>query len=116
MQALGTLGSASEADAISSDGTIVGWSTLKSGFRAPFIWTASGGMKQLGTVTNAIALGINSSGQVVGSSDLGLYVPYVWDAKTGSIQNADSPTISPLELMANAQLSVRPGRKPSGVR
>jgi probable HAF family extracellular repeat protein len=87
MQALGTLGNASEADAISSDGTIVGWSTLKSGFRAPFIWTALGGMKQLGTVTNAIALGINSSGQVVGSSDSGLHVPYLWDAKTGSIQN-----------------------------
>jgi probable HAF family extracellular repeat protein len=86
MQPLGTLGNASHATAISSDGTIVGWSELTNGSRAPFIWTASGGIKQLGTVIGAEAYGVNSNGQVVGTSEFAPYMPYVWDAKTGAIQ------------------------------
>ena len=104
MQALGTLGNSSEADAISSDGTIVGWSELKNGFRAPFVWTASGGMKQLGTVINAIALGINSSGQVVGASGLHPSRPYLWNASTGSI--TDLGTLGKSEGGASAINSV----------
>jgi hypothetical protein len=44
-------------------------------------------MRQLGSVLNAEAYGINLSGQIVGASASGLYVPYVWDAKTGAVQN-----------------------------
>jgi uncharacterized membrane protein len=87
MQTLGTLGINSRATAISRDGTIVGWFEQQGGFDEPFIWTVSGGMKQLGSVLNADAYGINLSGQVVGASASGLYVPYVWDAKTGAVQN-----------------------------
>ncbi len=84
MQDLGTLGTGTDAQAISINeaGQVIGWSYISSnpspfcadGFLTTdsFIWNKEGGMKDLGTLggTCTLAGALNARGQVVGSSNL----------------------------------------------
>ena len=70
---LGTFGTQSWVEscacAISNSGLIVGWSALDSGETHAFIWSAAGGMQDLGLLPGATwaqAFGVNDAGQVVG--------------------------------------------------
>jgi probable HAF family extracellular repeat protein len=67
---LGTLGgSFSGANGINDSDQVVGRSDTASGHVHAFLWTATSGMQDLGTVgTHSAAYGINDSGQVVGQS------------------------------------------------
>jgi len=66
LQDLGTLGGCcSQATAINNSGQVVGWSFPPNGSPAhPFVWTAEGGMHDLGFPGEAYA--INNAGQAVG--------------------------------------------------
>jgi len=84
MQDLGTLGTGTDAQAISinESGQVIGWSYISSasspfcadGFLTTdsFIWNEEGGMKDLGTLggTCTLAAALNDHGQVVGTSNL----------------------------------------------
>ncbi len=73
-QDLGTLpgGSWSAAYGINDAGTVVGYGTLGSGICRGFIWTAGGGMTEIGTFggANSYAYAVNQSGEVVGEASL----------------------------------------------
>ncbi|MGA8213015.1 MAG: hypothetical protein WB799_05445, partial [Candidatus Sulfotelmatobacter sp.] len=63
-------GASSKAQAINVFGQIVGWSSTKEENKHAFSWTESGGMQDLGVLkdrSESQAVGINASGQVVGS-------------------------------------------------
>jgi probable HAF family extracellular repeat protein len=70
---LGTLGGiSSEATGLNELGQVVGWSQTTSGDTHAFVWTAAGGMVDLGTLqggTFSSAAAINERGQVVGWGD-----------------------------------------------
>ena len=73
MKSIGTLpnGSVSEAYDINASGQVVGYSyTTSTGTPHAFLYSASTGMKDLGTLGGSFshALGINDSGQVVGNA------------------------------------------------
>jgi probable HAF family extracellular repeat protein len=62
-------GTTSRAYGINSAGQVVGYSTIANGLHA-FLWSASGGMQDLGTLggNTSDAYAINSAGQVVGGA------------------------------------------------
>lgn len=65
---LGTLGTNSFATGINASGQVVGMSNLSSGARRAFLWTATGGMVNLGTLggSESEATGINRVGTIIG--------------------------------------------------
>ncbi|HVE24116.1 MAG TPA: hypothetical protein VNC22_01870 [Sporichthya sp.] len=65
-------GSATFAAAINDAGQVVGWSNTPEGRSHAFLWTADGGMHDLGTLGgfHSFATDINSAGQVTGYADL----------------------------------------------
>jgi probable HAF family extracellular repeat protein len=66
-------GSYSQAYGINNSGQVVGAAISSRGMMNPFLWSASGGMQDLGTLGggwNSYAYSINNSGQVVGTSQL----------------------------------------------
>jgi probable HAF family extracellular repeat protein len=65
-------GSWSSAYGVSNAGTVVGYGNLGNGLFRGFVWTASGGMEELGTFggNNSYATAINGSGEVVGHASL----------------------------------------------
>jgi probable HAF family extracellular repeat protein len=90
MQALGTLGGLdSEAYGINGSGEVVGFSTTAAGFGHAFLWDSSNGMQDLGTPAGgdmSIGLGINASGQVVGTWYLSgeqFFHAFLWDSTNG---------------------------------
>jgi len=86
---IGSLGSGGTiATAISNTSMVAGASVTTQGGYHAFIWTQSGGMKDLGTLpngTSSIAWGVNSSGQVVGDSydGAGKSHAFLWTAASG---------------------------------
>jgi probable HAF family extracellular repeat protein len=87
MHDLGSLGGSGYADGINNVGQVVGYyATPEPAYRA-FLWTASGGMQDLGTLGGdfAIASGINSAGQVVGGASTapGEVHAFLWTAASG---------------------------------
>jgi probable HAF family extracellular repeat protein len=72
VESLGKLpgGTFSNAQAINNDGQVVGFADGAAGTRRPFIWTETGGMRDLGVPVGLVggqAHQINDNGQVVGS-------------------------------------------------
>jgi probable HAF family extracellular repeat protein len=67
MHSLGTLGgTTSTAYALNSSGQIFGWANTASNTQEAFSWTPSHGMRSLGAGSNSVALGVNTSDEVVG--------------------------------------------------
>jgi probable HAF family extracellular repeat protein len=102
MQDLGTLGTGTNAQAVSinESGQVIGWSYISSnpspfcadGFLTTdsFIWDKEGGMKDLGTLggTCTLADGMNNKGQVVGTSNLtGDIMQHAFIWQNGSMQD-----------------------------
>ena len=79
-------GFASEGWGVNGSGSVVGVSLSAAGERA-FIWTATGGMQDLGSLggTNSSAVAINETGTVVGYADSasGASVAFRWTASDG---------------------------------
>jgi probable HAF family extracellular repeat protein len=65
-------GNWSSAYGINSAGSVVGYGNIGNGTFRGFVWTAGGGMQELGTFggNNSYATAINSSGEVVGHASL----------------------------------------------
>ena len=65
---LGTLGRHSIATALNDQGQVVGYSGVANGLNHAFLWSATAGMRDLGSIgnTNSRATAINSHGQVMG--------------------------------------------------
>lgn len=90
---LGTLGGtsldSSVAEGINTRGDVVGWSTINGQAHA-FLWTASAGMRDLGTLggPSSAALAIDDAGQVVGwaVSAAGNRHAFVWTETTGMVR------------------------------
>jgi probable HAF family extracellular repeat protein len=86
IQELGTLsgGSWSSAYAINDAGTVAGYGSIGSIFRG-FVWTAKGGLVQLGTLggNNSYAMGINASGEVVGNSNVASGYAHAFESNGG---------------------------------
>ena len=61
---------AGSGEAVNDRGDIAGYSFTASGARHAFVWTRSGGMKDLGTLGGAesVAMGINAKGDIAGWS------------------------------------------------
>lgn len=93
LQNLGTLGgNVSQAFGVNSQGEVVGHSTLADESRRAFIWTASEGMQDIGTLGGETkADRINDASQVVGYSNLpdGTRHAFLWEAST-EIQDLNS--------------------------
>jgi probable HAF family extracellular repeat protein len=74
MHDLGTLGgNRSSAEAVNSEGTAVGWSTIPGGATRACLWTTVGDILDLNTLVDPalgwvlnVAYGINDEGQIVG--------------------------------------------------
>ena len=84
---IGTLpgGATSEALGINNRGHITGTAALPSGAFDAFIWTRSGGMRDIGTVqegVNTYGFAINDNDEVVGFTD-GTEQPFYWSEATG---------------------------------
>jgi probable HAF family extracellular repeat protein len=75
-------GKQSVANGISDAGQVVGWFYPGDGFLHAFVWTANGGVQDLGQ--NSGAIGVNNLGQVVGSASFasGLHA-FLWTSQTG---------------------------------
>jgi probable HAF family extracellular repeat protein len=89
-QDLGHLGgSYAYPSEINNSGQIVGNSITTTGDEHAFLWTASSGMQDLGTLggnfARSRAIGINSSGQIVGVStnSTGAEHAFLWTASSG---------------------------------
>jgi probable HAF family extracellular repeat protein len=69
-QCCGPRGAQSFPVAVNSQGQIAGYSNTATGSTHAFLWTAAGGMIDLGTLggTDSITTGLNDSGEVVGQS------------------------------------------------
>jgi probable HAF family extracellular repeat protein len=91
MQDLGTLGGpTSSATGISSSGQVVGASsTTSSTYGVAFLWTKAKGMQSLGAGEGSVAVGINSSYQIVGYLGIGEQDAFVWTKALG-VQNLRS--------------------------
>ena len=105
---LGTLGGpSSTAMAISADGKVAGWSDTADGAIHAFLWTPGGTagppsnpqMQDLGTLPGglqSLAYGVNSFGQVSGSSfDAGSPLGFLW-TPGGTAGSADNPQMQDL--------------------
>jgi probable HAF family extracellular repeat protein len=80
----GTTGE-SEAYAINDFSQVAGWSNYSASYWHAFLWTAAGGMQDLGTLggPRSTALDINGKGQVAGRADVTVSGPahaFIWDA------------------------------------
>lgn len=111
---LGTLGGESgailhRAEAINSNGELVGASFTAAGDMHAFLWLPAdayglvAGMNDLGVLTGgttSFALGINDSGQVVGASEVtgGAYHAFLWESGTLNDLNDLIDTNSPWVL------------------
>ena len=85
---LGTLGGGGEHSAYDVDnyGRVVGARTTPAGVQRAFVWTAGGGLVDLGTLGGASsAFGITDAGQVVGFSNLpgGPEHAFLWTSASG---------------------------------
>lgn len=80
---LGTLGGTSVAHAINnaSPPAVAGYAQDASGAGRAFVWTESGGLRDIGPAED-VGFGIDVQGRVVGSS-YALGGPFVWTAGTG---------------------------------
>lgn len=108
---LGTLGGASSyATDINSDNTVVGWSETQAGATHAFRWSASGGMRDLGTLpgdASSRAVAILDGGQILGASgDDGQWTPVVWSA-SGSISALPIPLISGFQTALPSSFNAR---------
>ena len=94
---LGTLGgTTSIAHDLNENGAAVGLAETKTGEPRAFVWTASDGMRELGTLGGAsMALGINDRTEVVGGSGHA----FLWTAGAGMI---DLGTLGGRTSCANA--------------
>ncbi len=65
-------GNWSSAYGVNNAGTVVGYGNIGNGLFRGFVWTASGGLEELGTFggNNSYATAINGSGEVVGHASL----------------------------------------------
>jgi probable HAF family extracellular repeat protein len=87
LQNLGPVGTL--AFAINDSGTVVGQSPVANAYRHAFSWTATGGIKDLGTLGGgeSTALSINSRGWIVGTSltksGSGLLHGFLWTPSGG---------------------------------
>ena len=84
---IGTLpgGATSEALGINNHGHITGTAALPSGALDAFIWTKTGGMRDIGTVQegrSTIGFAINDRDEVVGFTN-GIELPFYWSDATG---------------------------------
>ncbi len=75
------------AAAVNGRGEVAGWTFTASGQRHAFLWTPSGGMRDLGTLGGVVsnAWGINGLGQVVGESSVasGEMHAFLWSSSMG---------------------------------
>lgn len=102
---IGTLGGtsidSSVAEGVNGRGDVVGQSTVNGQTRA-FLWTANGGMRNLGTLGGAtsVALAINDAGQVVGWSlnSAGRRRAFLWTAGGGMIDLGGFPGPNPSSM------------------
>jgi len=94
---LGTLGGATSiAHDLNENGAAVGLTETKAGEPRAFVWTATDGMRDLGTLGAAsMALGINNRAEVVGGSGHA----FLWTASAGMI---DLGTLGGRTSCANA--------------
>jgi probable HAF family extracellular repeat protein len=94
---LGTLGGATSiAHDVNESGAVVGLAETKAGEPRAFLWTASDGMRDLGTLGAAsMALGINDRTEVVGGSGHA----FLWTAAGGMV---DLGTLGGRTSCANA--------------
>jgi len=94
---LGTLGGATSiAHDLNENGAVVGLAETKTGEPRAFVWTATDGMRDLGTLGAAsMALGINNRADVVGGSGHA----FLWTAGAGMI---DLGTLGGRTSCANA--------------
>jgi len=89
MTDLGTLGGrTSGPEAINERGDVTGDSVTADGLSHAFLWTASGGMQDLGTLPGggfSSARDINTRGEVIGISDRadGAIHAFLWTASGG---------------------------------
>jgi probable HAF family extracellular repeat protein len=77
------------AYAVNDAGTVVGQTTLTTGYRHAFTWTQAGGLSDLGTLGGAesFALSVNNHGWIVGTSlaptSKGLLHGFLWTPTAG---------------------------------
>ena len=80
---LGTLGGTySHAAAINDSGQVVGWALAADNRQHAFLWTAGGGMVDLG---RGAAIAITGSGLVVGNDPYAGGQAFVWTAARGRV-------------------------------
>ena len=105
--ALGSLGGGrGTGQAVNDRGDIAGYSSTASGASHAFVWTHSGGMKDLGTLGGAasMAMGINAKGDVAGWSldAAGNRRAVLWTKSGGSISKSSGVTSRPSFNLAPA--------------
>jgi len=84
---LGTLGGNTYANAINSRGDVAGNSATADGNDHAFLWTAAGGMQDLGTLGGLVstATALNDSDEIIGRATTidGFFHNYFWFPSTG---------------------------------
>ena len=91
---LGTLGGTySHAAAINDSGQVVGWALAADNRQHAFLWTAGGGMVDLG---RGAAIAITGSGLVVGNDPYAGGQAFVWTAARGRVDLVGPRSVSSL--------------------